>query len=94
MNLENQTFQEVVVGVVGGLSDYFITFIAALSVLIFFWGVAKFVWKADSQEERKKGKYLMLWGLIAIFVMFSIWGILEILGETFFGRGGGIPQFY
>jgi hypothetical protein len=88
-----KTFQDIVLGVVSELSGLFITLVVALSILIFFWGVTKYIWKGDSKEERKKGKTLMVWGIIAFFVLFSVWGIVKILGDTFFGGLNGIPQF-
>ena len=49
-----------------------------LALLFFFWGVAKYIWSAgDAKEE---GKKIMVWGVIALFVMSSIWGIIRLLG--------------
>ena len=48
-----------------------------LALLFFFWGVAKYIWSAgDAKEE---GKKIMVWGVIALFVMSSIWGIIGFL---------------
>ncbi|OHA93375.1 MAG: hypothetical protein A3D37_02125 [Candidatus Zambryskibacteria bacterium RIFCSPHIGHO2_02_FULL_38_22] len=48
-----------------------------LALLFFFWGVAKYIWSAgDAKEE---GKKIMVWGVIALFVMSSIWGIITVL---------------
>ena len=48
-----------------------------LALLFFFWGVAKYIWSAgDAKEE---GKKIMVWGVIALFVMSSIWGIINFL---------------
>lgn len=30
----------------------------------------------------------LVWGIIIIFVMVSIWGILQLLQNTLFGNGG------
>ena len=54
-----------------------IAFTAAL--LFFFWGLAKFILNPD---ERESGRNLMIWGVIALFVIASVWGITKILGET------------
>lgn len=90
----SRTFGDIVTNLIGDLSSYFITFITGLSAFIFIWGIVKYIWKGDNETERRKGRQFMMWGLIGLFVMFSVVGIVMILGETFFpGRVGGIPQF-
>ena len=37
----------------------------------------------EGKEGASKGIQLMLWGIIAIFVMVSIWGIIGLLRSTF-----------
>jgi hypothetical protein len=83
---------EIIVGLLNELSVYFVTFIASLSILVFIWGVTKYIYKGDSREERQKGTRLMLWGTIALFVMFGVWGIVGLIGKTF-GVDTVIPQF-
>jgi len=53
------------------------------AVVFFIWGVAKFILNADNKEEQARGRQLMIWGIVALFVMVSIWGLVAILGETF-----------
>jgi len=60
--------------------------LAGIALIAFFWGLIKFIVSADSEEGRKAGKNIMVWGVIALFVMFSIWGIL-----VFVGRSLGVP---
>jgi hypothetical protein len=54
-----------------------------LALLLFFWGLAEFILKAGSEDGRTKGKQHMLWGIIGIFVMFAVYGILKVLANTF-----------
>jgi hypothetical protein len=58
--------------------------VLALALLFFFWGVAKFILNADNDEKRTEGKKVMIWGIIALFVMVSVWGLINILANTFF----------
>ncbi len=67
--------------------------VIALSLVAFLWGLANFIRNADNDEEVKKGKKLMIWGLVALFVMFSIWGIINLLDDTFgFGLYPFLPE--
>ncbi|MGM0482456.1 MAG: hypothetical protein ACQEP6_01145 [Patescibacteria group bacterium] len=78
------TFKEFVNGTVKDLLSNFAVFLFAVALLVFLWGMAKFILKADSDTEREKGKQVMIWGLIALFVMLSVWGIVHIITITFF----------
>ncbi len=59
-----------------------IPLIFGLSIIYFFWGVAQFILHAGEEKARKEGQTKMLWGVIALFVMVSIYGILHFIGWT------------
>jgi len=58
--------------------------VVALALLFFFWGVARFILNADNEEKRREGKSIMVWGIVALFVMLFVWQIVNILANTFF----------
>ncbi|TAL49573.1 hypothetical protein EPN83_00300 [Patescibacteria group bacterium] len=66
--------------------------LASATLLVFFWGVAKFVLAAGDEKKIGEGKELMKWGIIALFVMFSVWGILQLFYSDLFGGRIGIPK--
>src|SRR3990167_2243072 len=51
--------------------------VVALALLFFFWGLSKFILQAGSDEGRKEGRNIMLWGIVAV------------LDNTFFGGSSG-----
>ena len=60
-----------------------IPLLAGLSILVFFWGLARFVLSAGGDERaHTEGKRFMLWGIIAMFVMMSVWGIVAVITNT------------
>ena len=63
----------------------------SLAVVGFIWGVIQYFLFPDNEEKRKKGKSYMIWGLIALFVMISMWGLVGVLTKTF-GIQTLIPQ--
>lgn len=67
-----------------------IPLIFALALLVFLWGTVKFI-RAEGSEEKAEGRKFMLWGIIGLAVMFSVWGLVNILGQTF-GVQNVIPQ--
>jgi len=62
------------------------------AVVVFFWGIVKFITKAGDEKAIKEGRSLMFWGLIALFVMLSFWGIMRFTyGELGFSKTFGLP---
>lgn len=57
-----------------------------LAMALFFWGIARYIWSEG--QGKAEGKQIMIWGVVAIFVMSSIWGIVYFIrkelgvGET------------
>lgn len=65
--------------------------IVSLALLGFFWGLALYIFQSGEAEKRKKGLSLMIWGIIALFVMLSVFGIINAL-QTTLGVGSGTIQ--
>lgn len=58
----------------------------AAAVLFFFWGLAKYILAAGDEAAKVAGKNIMIWGVIALFVMASIWGLIALM-QSIFGVG-------
>lgn len=65
------------------LINRLIPFIIALTVLVFLFGVFKFVFSGGDGDSRKEAQGYMIWGIIALFVMVSVWGLVNILVRSF-----------
>lgn len=53
-----------------------------LAIVVFFWGLIGYLFK-DGAEGKAEGLKIMLMGVVTIFVMVSIWGIIRLLQSTF-----------
>ena len=66
-----------------------------LAFLVFLWGLVKFVARVGGDESAvKEGKSLMVWGVIALFLMISFQTVIAVFyGDLGFGdtRSFGIP---
>lgn len=52
----------------------------ALCLFYFFWGVAQYIRTgAAGKEPAQEAKKVMLWGIVGIFVVFSVWGIIKFI---------------
>lgn len=74
------------------ISTSVIPLIFALAVTMFVWGVVQYVINSSEEVEKEKGKQFMIWGIIALTVMVSVWGLVSVLGNTFGVNTGIIPQ--
>ena len=57
-------------------------FILAAAVLYFLWNTFKFVKSAGDETEREKSKGGMIWGIIGIAVMVSMWGLVRLITNS------------
>jgi hypothetical protein len=74
------------------INDSIIPLIFSLAVLMFVWGVVQYVINSSEEAKKEKGRQFMLWGIIALTVMVSIWGLVGILTATFGIDGSVLPQ--
>jgi len=85
-------FSELV-GIFVDLIQTALPVIAGLALLVFVWGLAKFIFRVGGDEKAvAEGKKLMVWGLVALFVLVSVWGILRFVYKDIgFARPFGFP---
>ncbi|MEK7175276.1 MAG: pilin [Patescibacteria group bacterium] len=88
--LVNPKFQDYVQYITCIIGSAVIPLIFALALAMFIWGVVQYVIK-DEEKAKKEGQQFMLWGVIALAVMISVWGLVGILTNTF-GIEFMIPQ--
>lgn len=58
----------------------------ALAFFVFLWGVVKFISASGNEAVAQEGKQKMVWGVLALFTITAIWGILALL-RTITGVG-------
>lgn len=56
-----------------------------ITFIYFLYGVMKYVINLDNLEERAKAQQHLLWGLVGVFIVFSIGGIINTLNTVFGG---------
>ena len=75
----------------GDVLNFFIDVVSAIlpilvgmAVIVFFWGLVKFMTHAGNEEAIAEAKQLIVWGLVAVTVMVSFWGLIGFIQESFF----------
>ena len=62
-----------------------------LGVVYFVWGVVQYV-IADGEEAKTKGRDRIVFGIIGLAIIMSVWGLVTILTDTFITTpGSGAP---
>ena len=66
-----------------------IGFMFAVAVVMFIYGIVEYIWSTDNEEKVEVGKKHMIWGIVGIFVMLGVYGILNILSGFWWEIGSG-----
>lgn len=66
----------------GEIIGKIIPIIFALAVIYFFWGIVQYIRGAGDPKKASEGKSIMIYGIIAIAVMISVYGIVTWLQDT------------
>ncbi|MDB5258836.1 MAG: hypothetical protein JWO73_44 [Candidatus Taylorbacteria bacterium] len=64
--------------------------LVALAVVVFIWGTAQFILSGEDSEKRSEAQQHILWGVIGLFIMFAVFGIVRFVGSTL---GVDVPLF-
>ncbi len=56
-----------------------IPIVFSLCILYFFWGVAQYISSAARGDKSNEGKDIMWRGILALFVLTTIWGIVTFI---------------
>jgi uncharacterized membrane protein YidH (DUF202 family) len=59
-----------------------IVLLFALAMVYFIYGLVRYLLSPDNEEIRKSSKTSMLWGIIGMFIMVSVFGIMSLIMNT------------
>lgn len=72
--------------------NQFIPILMVIATIVFLWGVVGYITSGGDEERKKTSTSYIIWGLVGLFVMVAVWGIVRILIVTFGVGGVGIPS--
>ena len=88
-----------VVTAIGDATDIFkqlLPILLSLMIVVFSWGIVKFIYHADDEKAVAEGKGIMVWGVVGIGVVTILWGLVAYvqmaLGLNVTGTVGNGPQ--
>src|SRR3990167_7760617 len=74
---------EFLAKVVTEIINPIILLLAAVSFVLFIWGVFEFVAHAGDETKRTEGKRAITWGLVGLVIIFGAYGIINLALGTF-----------
>ncbi|MFZ2167352.1 MAG: hypothetical protein WAV50_00610 [Minisyncoccia bacterium] len=92
-------FQPICTGICGFaavvlyiINSILVPVIFAVAFLVFIYGIAKtYIFSNGEPGEVSKGHKIILWGLVGFAVMVSLWGLVNVVANTFNLSGIGAP---
>jgi hypothetical protein len=63
----------------------------ALALVLFLWGVLRYLFSKDG-PSKKEARDFMMWGIVALFVMVSVWGLVKVLQDIIFGDNNNVTN--
>ncbi|MCR4311208.1 MAG: hypothetical protein NUV54_01405 [Candidatus Taylorbacteria bacterium] len=71
------------VGQLGNILNTIVPFLVALAVFLVIYGVLGYISKSADEEKRKEAQAFITWGIVGIFVMVSVWGLVTLVSNSF-----------
>ena len=59
-----------------------ITFLFALAIVFFLYGMLEFFWSQANEEKKTVGKSHMFWGVIGITIMMGVFFFMNLIIDT------------
>lgn len=78
------TIPEYLTSIIGFINVVLVPLLFAVAFLVFIYGIFNyFIAGGANEEKRDEGKKLAIWGIVAFFIMVSVWGLVNVLIGTF-----------
>jgi high-affinity Fe2+/Pb2+ permease len=90
MGISQGTTFAGLINIVIGYINQIIPVLLVLAIVLLFIGIIRYIHSSGKKSYRNS----ILWSLVVIFVLVSVWGLLRILTNTFLGGNaspGGAP---
>jgi hypothetical protein len=75
------TFFDDLVSGLKGVVDAMVPVLVTLALAAFIWGLVSFIFASGDEAAKDEGKRRMIWGVVALFVIVSIWGLVGLLNK-------------
>src|SRR3989338_1338321 len=70
---------------IGDIANVVIPFLIGVALVVMIFGIFRYVMSAGDSEKVAEGRKVILYGIIALFMMLSFWGFVMIISNSLFG---------
>ena len=77
-----QTFEQIITQI-GGIFAMIVPILIAFALIVFIVGVIRYVTAGDSEDKRAAARNTIIYGVIGLFAIVAVWGLVEIIRTTF-----------
>ena len=87
-------YAATVIDVLNGTSavlNRVIPILMVVATIVFLWGIIRYVTAQGEEDKLTEGKRFIVFGLIGLFIMVAIWGVVRALVNQFSLQQGNIP---
>lgn len=78
------TIRDILCVLAFDILDPIIGILIVLATVVFLWGIVRYLSAGDDTEKLKEARRFIIWGIVGLFVMISVWGLVQLLNNTFF----------
>lgn len=91
MAFAQTTFFDILV-TVSDLLAIVIPILLVIATIIFIYGLITYILNVGNAEKQKEARSLMIWGIVLLFVIVAVWGLVGVVGRTFNVENANIPE--
>lgn len=67
------------------IANAIIPFLIGAALVLIIWGIFNYVRNAGDSEKVAEGRRVIIYGIIALFLMLSFWGFVILIKNSLFG---------
>ena len=75
-------FDQLLLNVNQHILNPIIFLMIGFGTLVFVMGVVEYIFSADDEAKRTTGRSHMFWGIIGLFIMLSVFGIIGLIIDS------------
>jgi heme/copper-type cytochrome/quinol oxidase subunit 2 len=81
---DRNTIDGIVQWLIIFINDTLVYLVFALAFVLLLFGILKYFFSlgSNADEKRQEGKKFIAWGIIALVIMITVWGIVNVLVGT------------
>lgn len=73
---------------ISGILNFIIPMLITIAIILFIYGVIQYI-VAKEDASKDKGRSYMIYSIIGLFAIVAVWGLVQVLVNTFLGGQTG-----